>query len=182
MIRLNPKSKLYIRVALGVLVMLDLILLVLAWRASSDTPESKHAHEAGLLAEERLLAADVKHAEIIRSHLAQVGKQSDVFYTKDLPPGRTGYAVIVEDLGDIAGKAGLRTSVVGYRQKDIKDRGVTEVQVTAAVEGDYNGLIKLINGLERSNNFYVLENLALSAGSSGNNLKLSLSLRTYFRS
>ncbi len=54
--------------------------------------------------------------------------------------------------------------------------------MTAAVEGDYNGLIKLINGLERSNNFYVLENLALSAGSSGNNLKLSLSLRTYFRS
>jgi Tfp pilus assembly protein PilO len=182
MIRLNQQSKLYIRVALGVLVALDLILVVLAWRASSNTPESQRAREAGLQAEQRLLAADVRRAEVIRSHLAEVGKQSDVFYTKDLPPGKTGYAVIVEDLGDIAGKSGLRTSVVGYRQKEIKDRGVTEVQVTAAVEGDYNGLIKLINGLERSENFYVLENLALSAGSSGNDLKLSLSLRTYFRS
>jgi Tfp pilus assembly protein PilO len=182
MIRLNQQSKLYIRVALGVLVALDLILIVLAWRASSTTPESQHAREAGLQAEDRLLAADVRRAEVIRTHLAQVGKQSDDFYNKELPAGRTGYAVIVEDLGDIAGKAGLRTSVVGYRQKEIKDRGVTEVQVTAAVEGDYNGLIKLINGLERSPNFYVLENLALSAGSSGNDLKLSLSLRTYFRS
>jgi Tfp pilus assembly protein PilO len=182
MIRLNKPSKLYIRLALGVLVALDLALLVLAWRASSNTPESQRAHEAGLQAEQRLLAADVRRAENIRSHLAQVGKQSDDFYTKDLPAGKTGYAVIIEDLGDIAGKSGLKTSVVGYRQKEIKDRGVTEVQVTAAVEGDYNGLIKLINGLERSQNFYVLENLALSAGSSGNSLKLSLSLRTYFRS
>lgn len=181
-IRLNRKAKLYVRIGLGVLVAVDLALIFLAWRASSNTPESQRAREAGLLAERRMLAADVHRAQIIRSHLAQVGKQSVEFYAKDLPPGQTGYAVIVGDLGEIAGQAGLRTSVVGYRQKEIRDRGVTEVQVTAAVEGDYNGLIKLINGLERSKNFYVLENLALSSGSSGNDLKLSLSLRTYFRS
>jgi type IV pilus assembly protein PilO len=181
MIRLTPKWKLWARITLGVLVGLDLFLLFLVWRESSNTPESQRLRETHLQVESRLLAADVRRAETIRAHLAAVGKQCDDFYKDELPAGDTGYAVIEEDLGGIADHSGLKTSLIGYHQKDVKDRGVTEVEITTAVEGDYNGLIEFISGLERSRNFYVLDNLALTGGSSGTTLKLTMALRTYFR-
>jgi len=53
--------------------------------------------------------------------------------------------------------------------------------VAAAVEGDYANVINFINGLERSNNFYVLDGLSLASSTAGN-LRLNLQLRTYFRS
>jgi type IV pilus assembly protein PilO len=181
MIRVTRKWKLYARIALGVLLGLDALLIFLAWQASSNTPESQRLRESRLQAQQTLLEADVKHAELIRSHLAAVGKQCDDFYQNELPGGKVGYEVIEEDLGDIATKSGLKTSLIGYHQKVVKDRGVTEVEITAAVEGDYKGLIDFINGLERSKKFYVLDNLALTGGSAGATLKLNMALRTYFR-
>ena len=58
---------------------------------------------------------------------------------------------------------------------------MVEIEISTVVDGDYASLVRFINGLEHSNNFYVLDNLALAAGSAGV-LKLNLQLRTYFRS
>jgi hypothetical protein len=49
------------------------------------------------------------------------------------------------------------------------------------VNGDYPSVVRFINGLERSNNFYVLDGLQLAESTAGN-VKLNLRLRTYFRS
>jgi len=181
MIRVTQKWKLYARIGLGVLLGLDALLMFLAWRASENTPESQRLRETRLQAQQHLLEADVKRAEVIRSHLATVGKQCDDFYQDELPGGKVGYEVIEEDLGDIATKSGLKTSLIGYHEKIVKDRGVTEVEITTAVEGDYKSLIDFISGLERSKKFYVLDNLALTGGSAGATLKLNMALRTYFR-
>jgi hypothetical protein len=47
-------------------------------------------------------------------------------------------------------------------------------------------VVRFINGLEHSGNFYVLDGLALAGSGSGSvgdmRLKLNLQLRTYFRS
>ena len=54
--------------------------------------------------------------------------------------------------------------------------------MSATVEGAYPGLVKFINGLERSQNFYLLDSLALASGMGGTGVRLNLQLRTYFRS
>ena len=58
---------------------------------------------------------------------------------------------------------------------------MVEVEIASVVNGDYSSVVRFINGLEHSDNFYVLEGLALAAGSAGE-LRLNLHLRTYFRS
>jgi hypothetical protein len=49
------------------------------------------------------------------------------------------------------------------------------------VEGDYPALIQFIHALERSKNFYLLDNLTLASGGSTAGVKLNLDLRTFFR-
>jgi len=89
--------------------------------------------------------------------------------------------LFVADLSDISNRAGIHTGGVTFKQRELEKRGVTEVEVTTAVEGEYPNLVRFINGLERSKNFYLLDSLTL-ASSAGGSIRLNLQLRTYLRS
>ncbi len=169
-----------IRWTLGVVLALDLVLLLVYLRPGASPQEQKN-EELRLQRQHDLLAADVRRAMEIKQRLPQVLRECDEFFAKELRPAATGYSSIVADLGALTQKAGLRTNAITFRQHDIANRGVVEVEVTATVEGDYPSLVSFINGLERSANFYLLNSLQL-ASSSGGGLKLNLQLRTYFRS
>jgi hypothetical protein len=57
--------------------------------------------------------------------------------------------------------------------------------IEAIVAGDYNGVVRFVNQLQRSKNVYIVDALQLESDTSGqgpaNLLKISLHLRTYFR-
>jgi Tfp pilus assembly protein PilO len=166
---------------LGVLLAADILLAVVIVKSSSVSPEQARIEHDNLQTQARLLDADVARAERIKTKLEDVGKKSDTFYKEELPSSEKGYSDVEIDLGSIAEKAGLKTSLLGFHQKEIKDRGVTEIQITAAVEGDYSSLLKFVDGIERSEKFYLLDGLTLASGSAGGEIKLNLTLRTFFR-
>lgn len=169
-----------IRWTLGVVLALDLVLLLVYLRPRTS-PQEQRNEEQRLQRQHDFFAADVRRATEIKQRLPQVQRECDEFFAKELRPAATGYSAIVADVGALARKAGLRTNAVTFRQRDIANRSVVEVEVVATVEGDYPSLVNFINGLERSANFYLLDSLQL-ASSSGGGLKLNLQLRTYFRS
>ena len=169
-----------IRWALGVILAIDVGLVILNLRGPGS-PQQLRAENNRFRAQLSLLEADVKRGKSIQRDMDKVQGDCDRFFAEELRPATRGYSAIEADLGAIAGKAGLRTDAVTFRQRDISGRGVVEIEVAAAVEGDYANVINFINGLERSNNFYVLDGLSLASSTAGN-LRLNLQLRTYFRS
>ena len=112
--------------------------------------------------------------------MPKVGEQAGEFYEQQLPQATGGYSSLVADLGEIASKAGLRTSSTSFQDHELKERGVTEIQIQETVEGDYASVMKYIQGLERSKNFYLLSDLGLDSSETGI-LHLKLVLKTYFR-
>ena len=170
-----------IRWALAVVLLLDVALLVVNWRASAADPRELQRQLQAVKRQRDLYAADVDRAKAIRQSMPAVQRQGNEFFSQELRQASTGYSSIAADLGAIAKEAGLQTSNMTFRQREILNRGVIEVEVAAVVEGDYPRVVRFINGLERSRNFYVLDNLML-ASSTGGSLKLNLQLRTYFRS
>jgi len=160
-------------------VVLDAALLIFVWRNGAEKSQAEGLER--LRIQHKLWADDVGRAREIRAHLPQVREQCNEFYAEQLRPTAGGYPAVVADLAEVASKTGLRASAVTYRERAIKDRGVVEVAVTASVEGDYASLVRFINGLERSKNFYLLDNLTMGTATGGG-LKLSLELKTYFRS
>jgi Tfp pilus assembly protein PilO len=168
-------------VALIALLVVDVALGVFLWRASQAGPEKMAAERDRLSLLSKQLKADVDRCEKIRSSMATAGKDADSFYHQTFLDRASGYSSIETDLNAIATSAGLRASGVTFKEKEIKDRGVTEISMATSVEGDYSSIIKFINGLERSKNFYLLNNLHLASATQGG-IKLDLQLRTYFRS
>jgi len=172
--------KIWAGAALGILLALDLALAGYLWHASSQQPQQLRAERDRLALQAKKLHADVERGEKIRASLPAAGKECDAFYQQSFLESATGYSRIESDLDDIAAKSGVKIAGFTYKQKEVKDRGVTEIQITTNLDEDYPSIIQFINGLERSKNFYLLDSLHLASASTGG-IRLDLDLHTFFR-
>jgi len=169
-------------VALALLFAADLALVYQLWQSSREGAETLTAQRDRLKLQASLLKGDVARGDSIRKDLSGEGKEYDNFYHNTFLPADNGYSTIEDDLGSIAAKANLRSSGITFKQKELKGRDVTEIDISDSVEGDYPAIIQFINGLEHSKNFYLLSNLRLqSATGVGGGIRLQLDLQTYFR-
>lgn len=168
------------RLAVLALVGFDALLFWVNWQFVGAPPEALSEQRDRLREQHALLGADVRRATEIRNRLPQTERDCDQFLVKQFLGEESGYSTVVEDLTRIAVTAGLDTRSVNYKPQELEKRKVVEVDVAATVEGDYRSIVRFINGLERSENFYLLESLGL-ASSQGGQLRLNLQLKTYFR-
>jgi hypothetical protein len=179
-IALWPAWKKGIGGTLLVLVAADVALVVALWQIGQNGPQAMRARIGRLTEQSKLLRADVQRGQRIRAALPAAGKQCDAFYNKAFFDSSTGYSQIESDLNSISKDAGVETSGLKFKQKPVKGRGVTEVDVSTTVKADYPSLIRFINGLERSQDFYLLDGLALHLATGGM-VDLDLDMHTYFR-
>jgi hypothetical protein len=173
--------KFWVRVAILVLFALDAALLIARWRmAATSSQQRLESQRLALKLETARLRANLTRVAQIQARLPQIGRDCDRFYEQDLLGMKNGYPALVGDLGKIASGAGLHASGVRFTQKDLKEHGVTEIEADTVIEGDYPALVRFINGLEQSKNFYLLDSLSLASSAPGR-IKLNVRLRTYFR-
>jgi Tfp pilus assembly protein PilO len=170
-----------VRWAIIAVLAADAGLLFWNWQWGGAAPQSQAAQRDQLRKQHEVLGQDVRHAADISKRIPEIEKQCEGFLTEQLLPSNGAYSALAEDLNRISRESGLQARGISYRQNDLPDRRVVEVEVSASVEGNYQSLVKFINGLERSQQFYLLENLALVESSSGAGIRLNLNLKTYFR-
>lgn len=178
---MGPKRrKTIIRAAIALILVLDVLLIVVNWRLASS-PDSP-GEQVRLLRHRRdLMAADIRRAEQIRASLPKVQSETQDFFQNDLRPAAAWNSSVSEDLGALAKDAGLQITSTRFRERPIEKRGVDEITISISLVGPYSSVVSFINGLERSNSFYLLDKLQLDSSTEGE-LKLNLELRTYFRS
>ncbi len=168
-----------VRGVLAFILLADLVLLGVDWRLnSSPHVQPTDLYRLGLL--EKQYRADDARLERFKSELPADERQWDEFFTTHFHPAGAGYSAISEDLGGLSRSAGLRSDSISFHQHPPDARGLMQVDISTAVEGDYDSLVQFLNKLEHSENFYVLDSLALASSSEGK-LRLNVQLRTYFR-
>jgi Tfp pilus assembly protein PilO len=168
-----------IRWVLAVILLADVVLIGVRFRINSlSHVQPGDLNRLGML--EKQYRADNTRLERFRSELPADEKQWDEFFTTHFHPAGAGYSAISEDLGDLSRSAGLRSDSISFHQHSPDARGLVQVDISTAIEGDYDSLIQFLNKLEHSDNFYVLDSLALASSSAGK-IRLNVQLRTYFR-
>ena len=173
--------KRWVQVGLALLLAADAGLAIERWRMSATASEQQlQLHAVRLRAEVAAMRSNLIRAQSVRQAVPKIATECDRFYSAQLLGPSQGYAALVADLGDIAQKAGLNTSGVRFSQGNSSKHGVTKVDATAVIEGNYDELVRFINGLEQSKNFYVLDSLQLASSTKGR-VKLNIRLHTYFR-
>jgi hypothetical protein len=136
-----------------------------------------------------LVRADVERANKIKARLPEVEKYFDQF-ENTLPPAGKGYSVVSQEVGDIARDTHIQVDDLKFHQKEVTGRNVDEIGLEATLDGDYAGIVRFLNRLQRSKNTYIVDSLGLDSNSgqgaakqgvAPGTVKVALRLRSYFR-
>jgi Tfp pilus assembly protein PilO len=171
--------KVIVRWSLLIILVLDVVLVGVNYRLN-QSPRVAPGELKRLDLLEKSYHADNARLDKFRAELPADEKQWDEFFTTHFRPAGAGYSAVSEDLGLLSHSAGLRTDTITFHQHSPDARGLMQIDIATAVEGDYESLVNFLNKLEHSDHFYVLDSLALASSSAGK-IRLNLQLRTYFR-
>jgi Tfp pilus assembly protein PilO len=169
-------------IAIGVIVigLTDVALAGVLVAVNREAPAAMAAHRDQLALTAKQLEADVARGEKIRAEMSSVGHDSDQFYRSSFLDSHTVYSAVDTDIASIASKSGVKTTGFKFTPTPVANRNVSELDISTDVDGDYAGLLQFVNGIERSKNFYFLNQLQLtSAGPNG--IRLHVDLHTYYR-
>jgi Tfp pilus assembly protein PilO len=177
-------QKRIILTALAILLAVDVGLASYAFKMA----EARQDPQKALAMENRqlgLLKADVTRAAEIQKRIPDVLKGFDEF-EKGLPPASKGYSVISQEFGEYVRETHLRMEDVVFKQKELPGRNLDELDIVASVSGDYTGIVRFLNALQRSRkNVYIVDSLQVdiqnSVQGAPSALKINLHLRSYFR-
>lgn len=171
------RERLFSQVGLHLLgfSILALAVIVLGVRVGLDWRETS-ASNADVIAGTQ---AELKAMELQTAPLRGLDKkvvlsraQIEEFYGKRIPPS---YSAILERLGEVESKAHVHLTRVQYSQAP-GSGDLTEIRMEAGLSGDYTAIMHFVNGLERSQTFFVIRAMALSGQQSGTvNLRLQFS-------
>jgi hypothetical protein len=132
----------------------------------------------------RLLRADIQRSREIQ-HAMPKSRSDCERFENSLPPTGSGYSRISAELEEIGHDSGLQIATLSFHPKDLAGRGLTEVSLDATVSGDYVSVVRFLNGLQRSRNHYVVDDLTLANDRGGpegvEGVKVNLHLRSYFK-
>ncbi len=170
-----------ILVGLGLLLVADLALAAYSWQSSTAlrTPMAQLKEDSHKL---DLLNSDIERAERIRHDLPATVADYDRFDASLLPAG-TADSTVTAELDELARKSGLRIESLNFRYKELPGRNLTQLDLDTAVDGSYANIVKFMNNLQRSHNFYAVESLNLQAQGQGGPavMRIGLKMKTYLR-
>jgi hypothetical protein len=173
----------------SVLLLADIALAAYSWQLSTKptTPAQQIATEMGKL---KLQKADIEYAEQIAANFPKTRKDCDKFES-ELPQAATASSTISAELGEVSKKAGVQLTGVTFRDKEaiaspgqkvVQQPAITEREIEATVSGGYENVVRFLNGLQKSPNYYVVDSLDLGSESNAPNvLHVSLHMRTFYR-
>ena len=155
--------------------LLALVALGLAIRVGLDWRTTSAGSQDALIgARAQLRAMDAQTAPLrgLDKRVDLSRTQIDTFYAKRVPPS---YSAILEQIGKIQATGPVRLTRVQYTQ--VPGSGdLTEIRMDAGLSGDYPAILRVINGLERSQTFFIIRAMALTGQQSGVvNLRLQFS-------
>jgi type IV pilus assembly protein PilO len=178
-----PLTKRLILAALAILFLVDATLAYYNLKMSSDR-ESPQLILSAQTRQLALLKADVKRAGDIKTKIPDVLKSFDQFEATLLPATK-GYSVITQEMNEVAKSTHAQIEDTKFHSKEVAGRNLTEVELESTISGDYTGIVRFLNGLQRSENVYIVDSLELDSQTAGQgppgSLRVNLHLRTYFR-
>jgi hypothetical protein len=172
-----------ILIVVGLLLAADFGLAIYSWQLSSSPYTSQRVFDEQAI-KLGVLNNDIKSAQFIRDHMPATRKDCEKF-EQSLARESTSSSSITAELDEVAKKSGLQGATLTFRQKEIPNRGMAEMTIDATVSGSYGSVVRFVNGLQRSQRFYVVDGLALASDAqtqaATGTIRVGLHIRTYFR-
>lgn len=166
-----------VKIALAAMAAVDVMVIAIYLSPLVGSQSARQDQLHDLWKELQLKTREVEPLRGLDKKVPVARKQIDQFYKDRLPAEGS---AISENIGKLAGQAGVKIASIRYEEKDPEALDVRRVQIEADMSGDYLQLVRFINSLERDQMFFLVDSVALG-GEQGGMVKLQMKMETYLK-
>jgi Tfp pilus assembly protein PilO len=166
-----------VKITLGAMALVDIAAVALYFSPLIGTEATRRAQLGDLWRELQQKTREVAPLNGLDKKIPAARLQIAQFY-KDRLPGAD--SAIPESIGKIAAEAGVQPGTIKYDMKDPETLGLQRVLIEADLSGGYLQLVRFINALERSPQFFIVDSVTLGGEQNGI-VKLQLKMETYLK-
>jgi len=166
-----------IKIALAVLVGVDVITLIVLLSPLVGSTQSRRAELDRLWSELRVKTSQVEPLTNLPKKVSLANQQIADFYEKRFPGQES---QILTRFGKLAVTNGVAIERVSYKVKDEEAGRLQPVEMNADLTGSYVSLAQFINALERDEMMFIINSISLAGEQSGP-IKLQMKVETYMK-
>lgn len=170
-------SRRKLKITIGAMLAADVVAAAVLLSPLVGSAESRRIEMSRLSAELKQKTRDVEPLRNIDKKVVLARGQIKDFYKDRFVPRDSDLAT---ELGKLASESGVKILQAKYKQEDPTTGGVTPVEIEGNFSGDYLQLVRFINALERSKQFFSVDSVDLAGESSGP-VKLAIKAHSYLR-
>ena len=171
-------SRRKLQIAIAAMVVVDLLAVGVLFSPLVGSAESRRVTMSELQIELQKKRREVEPLKGIDKKIVLAKGQIRQFYQDRFA---TSDSNLLAELGKLASENGVRVLQAKYKQEDPTDAGVVPTEIEGNFSGDYLQLVRFINALERSKQFFTVDSIGLAGESSGP-VKLEVKIHSYLRS
>jgi hypothetical protein len=176
------EPRILVRIALGVLLTANLVVAGYAFNVFGPSPE---ALNQTLLAAEARLQADqsrLVRSRVLTSNIGRGKAESDTFLATYFTNRRSTYSTIIGEIEETAKTAGMKEQEGTYALDPIEGSDdLSMMTISINFEGSFAQFVKLINLLDRSPRFLIIESLQAAPQPKGDVLNANLKLHVFVK-
>lgn len=184
--------RIVMRALVGTLLAANLVMAVIAFKPFGGSADDLRQEQARLSSQLRQLQANL---EKTKQHVGKVDiarTEGDEFLEKYIMEKRAAPALTTEELTKAATDAGVRSLPETDNYEEIEGSDTLQMmKIVAPFEGTYAGLAKMVDMLEKSPRFWIIDEMSLNAPqaqagrgapvSATQNLNVNLTLLAFVR-
>lgn len=180
--KLFRDPRVMMRALVGVLLAANLVAAVIAFKpfggSADDLARQQTALQTQLNTLQARVALDRKLVEKVRN----ARKETDDFLAQYFIDRRVESSQVAEELNRITKEAGMKPASNASQLEDLQGSDdLKMLTITAGFEGGYENLTKLINLLDKSPRFFVIENMQTSGVQNGKSVSVQLKIDCFVR-
>lgn len=176
------EPRVLVRAALGVLLLANLLAAGFAFHIFGSSAEDVAMQVDD--ARRQLIAqqSQLKRTKALSGKSASARTEGDRFVSTYMTSRRSTYSTILNELTDTAAKAGIKTKETSITREPVEGSDTLSMMtISANFEGTYANLLKMINLLDRSPRFLIIESLQAAPQPNGNIVNVNIKLNTFVR-
>jgi type IV pilus assembly protein PilO len=183
--RVNLKDpRVLVRAALAVLVVANIAAALLVFKPWGGSAEDLAREQVDLQQQLTSMHTRLDRTKALVAKAESARKEGDGFLTEYTADRRTTFSTITAELDRVASESGMQPRPASYELDQVEGSDtLSQLNISAAYEGSYIGLTKLVNLLDKSPHFLIIESLTASPQQSnaGDLLSVTIKVDTFVR-
>jgi hypothetical protein len=170
------------RAVLGTLLLANLVTAVIAFKPFGGSAEDLMRQEQSLRGQLQEVQVRQARTKALVEKVQLARKEGDQFLGKYVFDRRTTMSAIEDELNRTAKEAGIKRREASIVLDPVEGSDtLSMLTISAGFEGNYASLTKLVNLLDRSPRFLIIENMVAAPQQGSQNLNVSLKLDAFVK-